>query len=61
MKAIELTGYEGFQSLHLTEVEKPKPGANEVLLEVKATGINFAELEMTRGKRQGDMVRLAAA
>src|SRR5258708_9546312 len=50
MKAIQLTGYKGFDSMQLFEVEKPKPAANEVLLEVKAAGVNFAELELTKGR-----------
>src|SRR5260370_33498507 len=50
MKAIDLTASEGFSSLKLVEVEKPKPSANEVLIEVKAAGINFAELELTKGR-----------
>jgi NADPH:quinone reductase-like Zn-dependent oxidoreductase len=50
MKAIELSGQEGFESLRVIEVEKPKPGASEVLIEVKAAAINFGEIELTRGK-----------
>lgn len=50
MKAVELAGFEGVKSLRLVDVAKPKPGANEVLIEVKATGINFAEIEMAKGK-----------
>jgi NADPH:quinone reductase len=50
MKAVELNGYEGLRSLRIVEVERPKPGANEVLVEVKAAGINFAELELIKGK-----------
>ena len=50
MKAIQLTGYKGFESMQLVEVEKPKLAANEVLLEVKAAGVNFAELELTKGQ-----------
>jgi NADPH:quinone reductase len=50
MKAIELTGLEGFQSMRVVEADKPKPGPNQVLIEVKAAGINFAELELTKGK-----------
>ncbi len=50
MVAVELNGFEGLESLRVTEVEKPKPGATEVLLEVKAAGINFAEIEMTKGR-----------
>jgi NADPH2:quinone reductase len=50
MKAIQLTGYKGFDSMQVFEVEKPKPAPNEVLLEVKAAGVNFAELELTKGR-----------
>jgi len=50
MKAIELSGLEGFQSMRVVEADKPKPGPNQVLIEVKAAGINFAELELTKGK-----------
>ena len=50
MKAIELNGLEGFDSLRLVTVEKPKPRAGEVLIEVKAAGLNFAEIELTRGR-----------
>src|SRR5216684_5363749 len=50
MKAVELNGFEGLESLRVIEVEKPKPGATEILLEVKAAGINFAEIEMTKGR-----------
>jgi len=50
MKAIELSGLEGFDSLRLVSVEKPRPQASEVLIEVKAAGLNFAEIELTRGR-----------
>jgi NADPH2:quinone reductase len=50
MKAIELSGLEGFKSLRVVETEVPEPGANQVLIQVKAAGINFAELELTWGK-----------
>jgi NADPH:quinone reductase len=49
LKAIELSGYGGLDSLRVVEVGVPKPAANEILIEVKATGINFAEAELTRG------------
>ena len=52
MKAVQLDGYEGFQSLRVVELEKPKPGAKEILIEVRAAGINYAEIELTSGKYQ---------
>src|SRR5581483_277687 len=50
MNAIQLESTEGLDSLRLVEIEKPRPGNGELLIQVKAAGINFAELEMTRGK-----------
>ncbi|HET9410211.1 MAG TPA: NADPH:quinone oxidoreductase family protein [Candidatus Sulfotelmatobacter sp.] len=50
MKAIQLNEYGGFESLRVVAVERPTPAANEVLIEVKAAGINFAELELTKGR-----------
>lgn len=50
MKAIELSGLEGIESLRVVDVEKPSPAANQVLIEVKAAGVNFAEIELTHGR-----------
>jgi NADPH2:quinone reductase len=50
MKAIALTGHEGFNSMRMIETDRPKPGPDEVLIQVKAAGINFAELELTKGR-----------
>ena len=50
MKAIELTGLDGVDSLDVAEVAKPVPGPGELLIEVKAAGINFADLEMAKGR-----------
>lgn len=50
MNAIQLEGAEGLDSLKLVQIERPRPRDGELLIQVKAAGINFAELEMTRGK-----------
>lgn len=50
MRAVELTSFEGFESLRTIQVDTPKPRTNEVLIAVKAAGINFAEIELTKGK-----------
>ena len=50
MKAIELCGYEGVESLRVVDVKKPEPSEKEILIQVKAAGINFAELELTHGR-----------
>ena len=52
MRAVELTGYKGITSLRIVEVQRPKPGAGEVLIEVKAAGINYAEIELSKGQYQ---------
>jgi len=48
MKAIELIGLEGSKSLRLVDVEKPKPAEQEVLIEVKAARVNYADVELSR-------------
>ncbi len=52
MKAIELASYDGPSALRMVEVEKPQPGPHDILIDVKAAGINFAELELTEGRYQ---------
>lgn len=52
MKAVQLNGFAGLESLKLVEIDRPTPSKNEVLIQVKAAGINFAELEMVRGRYQ---------
>lgn len=44
MKAIEVTKHGGPEVLQLVERPRPQPGAGQVLIEVKAAGINFADL-----------------
>jgi len=36
----------------LLRLKNQDPGANEILLKVRAAGINFAEMELTKGKYQ---------
>lgn len=50
MKAVQLTGLNGLGSLHVVEVDRPKPQTHELLIKVEAAGINFAELEMAKGR-----------
>ncbi|MDB5142293.1 MAG: NADPH:quinone oxidoreductase family protein [Mucilaginibacter sp.] len=50
MKAIQLTGFDGVESLLLTDVPVPVPGPGEVLIQVKSAGINYAEVEQIQGK-----------
>ena len=50
MKAVQLTGFNGLDSLKVVEVDRPNPQAHELLIKVEAAGINFAELEMAKGR-----------
>jgi NADPH2:quinone reductase len=50
MKAVLRTGFGGPEVLTLREHPAPTPTAGEVLIEVKAFGINHAELHMRRGE-----------
>ncbi|HEY2367625.1 MAG TPA: NADPH:quinone oxidoreductase family protein [Polyangiaceae bacterium] len=44
--------YDGPAALRVDEVEEPKPGAGEVLIDVKAAGVNFPDVLLSRGKYQ---------
>ncbi len=49
MKAIVRTQYGSPDVLHLKEVAKPTPAENEVLIKVRAVGLNAADWHMLRG------------
>jgi NADPH:quinone reductase-like Zn-dependent oxidoreductase len=50
MKAILRTGFGGPEVLTVREHPAPQPAAGEVLIDVRAFGINHAELHMRRGE-----------
>ena len=49
MKAIRVNELGGADKLTLEEIEKPTPGADEVLIKVAAAGINYADTMMRSG------------
>lgn len=49
MKAIQLTGFNGVDSLAYVDVPIPNYEADEVLIQVRAAGINYAEVEQIQG------------
>lgn len=52
MRAARVTRTDGPQALEIGEVPDPVAGPNEVLIEVKAAGVNFPDLLLTQDKYQ---------
>ena len=52
MKAVRVHTFDGPAALKVDEVDEPKVGAGEVLVEVKAAGVNFPDVLLSRGKYQ---------
>ncbi|NDE61914.1 MAG: NADPH:quinone oxidoreductase family protein, partial [Cyclobacteriaceae bacterium] len=52
MKAILCTHYGMPQVLSLREVPAPSPGPKQVLIQVKACGVNFPDLLLIQNKYQ---------
>jgi NADPH2:quinone reductase len=52
MKAIVCKAWGGPEALTLEELPSPRPGAGEVLIEVKAAGVNFPDLLIIQNKYQ---------
>lgn len=52
MKAAICKTLEGPQSLEIADIVEPVAAADEVLVDVKAVGLNFADTLITRGKYQ---------
>ena len=53
MRAVEVTEFGDAGTMTVREVEPPKPGAGEVRIEVRAAGINFADIMQRRGHYHG--------
>ncbi len=52
MKAVLCTHYGPPEELTLAEVEPPTPGQRQVLIAVKAAGVNFPDTLIIQGKYQ---------
>jgi NADPH2:quinone reductase len=48
MRAVQVTGFGGPEVLVVRDVPEPVPGPGQVLVEVEAAGVNFAETMQTR-------------
>jgi NADPH:quinone reductase len=50
MKAVQLQEYGGPEVLEMVEVERPVPTGREVLIEIKAIGVNYADTARREGQ-----------
>ena len=50
MRAIVLEKFGGLDSLVYKDIPEPEPKAGHVVIEIKAFGINHAEMHMRRGE-----------
>ena len=50
MKAIRIHEFGGSENLRVDEIEKPKVGANEVLIKTAVAGINYADTMLRQNK-----------
>ena len=50
MKAIQLEQYGGPEVLQLVKIDKPVVGDRDVLVEIKAIGVNYADVARREGK-----------
>jgi NADPH:quinone reductase len=50
MKAIQLKKYGGPEVLEVVEIEKPVPAGHEVLIEIRAIGVNYADTARREGQ-----------
>ena len=53
MRAVEITEFGDAGTMTVREVEPPEPEAGEVRIEVRAAGINFADIMQRRGHYHG--------
>jgi NADPH:quinone reductase-like Zn-dependent oxidoreductase len=50
MKAIVIDSYGGVDQLHLRELPDPRPQADEVLVRVRAAGVNPVDWKIRQGQ-----------
>ncbi|MFC7177560.1 quinone oxidoreductase family protein [Halosegnis marinus] len=53
MRAVQVTEFGDASNLEVVDTEVPEPGEGEVRIEVKAAGINFADIMQRRGHYDG--------
>jgi NADPH:quinone reductase-like Zn-dependent oxidoreductase len=50
MKAVVLTGYGGVERLELREIRRPEPGSGQLLVRVRAAGVNPIDWKIRSGR-----------
>jgi NADPH2:quinone reductase len=55
MKAIRITAYGGPEVMHLETVDRPKPGAGEVLVRIEAAGVNYIDVYFRTGQYKAEL------
>lgn len=54
MKAAQITTLDGPTAIEIVDVLRPRPGAGDVLIAVRAAGVSFPDLLQTRGQYQDE-------
>ncbi|OZI09121.1 hypothetical protein BWI93_05680 [Siphonobacter sp. BAB-5385] len=57
MKAIVLKKLGGVENFTLAELEKPSPGAGEVLIRIRATAFNPIDYQMRQGGTESKLLK----
>ena len=52
MRAVQIVSLDGPSTVEVVDVPQPEPGADQVLIRVRAAGVSFPELLQTRGLYQ---------
>jgi NADPH2:quinone reductase len=52
MRSLQVTSLDGPSSVTVAEVPEPEPGPDEVLVDVRAVGVSWPDLLLTRGEYQ---------
>ncbi len=52
MRAVQITSLEGPSAVELVETDAPEPGPDQVVIDVRASGVSFPEVLQTRGQYQ---------
>ncbi|WP_370616582.1 NADPH:quinone oxidoreductase family protein [Mumia sp. Pv 4-285] len=52
MRAVQITSLEGPSAVEVVDIDAPEPGPDQVVIDVRASGVSFPEVLQTRGLYQ---------